>query len=262
MAAHKSAAHIGKLMLSNGELLSQHDVDANDMADGFAKKAVEEHRVSTYEVEKWKSDEEEAWHLAKWIGRAVNLACNVEAFPFKDNEASRMRANAAKTNRDKQRQQKKDRKTQESEAVEHLSGRHGPQKVMHVSGIRSGWRCMVCRRMSSTKAKLELQHCRGPVARKWEALAANVAVVAKKQGDGHTRVHSGEVIWCSTCGAYADKKAHKGVHYGGMCGQLRKLMRKIHPETGELMQEHCNTDGSPWGPGMNLYANLQTVENP
>ena len=58
MPAHKSAAHVGKLMLITGELLSQHDVDANDMADGFAKKAVEEHRVSTYEVERWKSDEE------------------------------------------------------------------------------------------------------------------------------------------------------------------------------------------------------------
>ena len=45
MPAHKSAAHVGKLRLSNGELLSKRDVDANDMTGGFAKKAVEEHRV-------------------------------------------------------------------------------------------------------------------------------------------------------------------------------------------------------------------------
>ena len=54
MPAHKSAAHVGKLRLSNGEFLSKRDVDANDMADDFANKAVEEHRAHTYEGETWK----------------------------------------------------------------------------------------------------------------------------------------------------------------------------------------------------------------
>ena len=60
------------------------------------------------------------------------------------------------------------------------------------------------------------------------------AAKAEKDTDGHTRVYSGEVVWCSTCGAYADKKAHgmqtvckvapirEEVHgkykYGGMWG--------------------------------------------
>ena len=55
MPAHKSKAHVGKLRLSNGELLTDKDVRANDMADGFAKQAVEEHRVPRIEVEQWKS---------------------------------------------------------------------------------------------------------------------------------------------------------------------------------------------------------------
>lgn len=54
MLAHESAAHVGKLRISNGELLTQRDVGANDMADGFAKKAVSEHRVSARGVETWK----------------------------------------------------------------------------------------------------------------------------------------------------------------------------------------------------------------
>ena len=78
-------------------------------------------------------------------------------------------------------------------------------------------------------------------ASRWEEMAAIAAADAQKQSDGHTRVYSGEVVWCSTCGAYADKKAHgmKGLckgapkreeeggkqRYGGMWGQLRKLMR-------------------------------------
>lgn len=40
MLAHKSAALVGKLMLSKWELLTQQDVDAHDM-NGFAKRAVE-----------------------------------------------------------------------------------------------------------------------------------------------------------------------------------------------------------------------------
>ena len=92
----------------------------------FAKRAVEDHRVSVCEVEKWESDEEEAWRLAKWTGRAVNLAWNVETFPPKDHEASRLKANEAKRNRSKQMQHKKDRKDEEGEAAEHLSGRYSP----------------------------------------------------------------------------------------------------------------------------------------
>ena len=37
--------------------------------------------------------------------------------------------------------------------------------------------------------------------------------------------------------------------YGGMWGRLRKLMRRIHPKTGEAMEEHRNQDGSLWGQG-------------
>ena len=73
-------------------------------------------------------------------------------------------------------------------------------------GMRSGWRCRICRCMSSTKAKLDEKKCKGAVANKWEELAATAAAVAEKDTDGHTRVYSGEVVWCSTCGVYADKK--------------------------------------------------------
>ena len=99
MPAHKSAAHVGKLRLSNGELLTQMDVDANDKADKLAKQAVEEHRVSAIEVKNLKDAENDAWHKAKWIGRVTSLACNIEAFPFKDNEASRWKVDKAKCER-------------------------------------------------------------------------------------------------------------------------------------------------------------------
>ena len=45
MLAHKSAAHVGKLRLSNREVLTKEDVFRNDEADKGAKERVEEHCV-------------------------------------------------------------------------------------------------------------------------------------------------------------------------------------------------------------------------
>ena len=47
-----------------------------------------------------------------------------------------------------------------------------PQKVTQISGMRSGWRCKICRCMLSTKAKLDDKKCKGEVAKKWGDLAA------------------------------------------------------------------------------------------
>ena len=124
---------MGKLRLSNGELLTDKDVKANDMADGFAKKAVEEHRVPRVEVENWVKLESDAMHILKWTGKAVNLACNTETYPFKDIEAARWKANEAKANKAKLKEDKRkevDRKKKEDEGKEkvHKPGYHLPQK--------------------------------------------------------------------------------------------------------------------------------------
>ena len=101
MPAHKSAAHVGKLRLCNGDLhlFTENDVKANDIADGLAKQTVE--------VEQWKKDDDHAFHMLKWIGKAVNLACNTEVCPFKDNEASSFKANEAKANKSKLEEDKR-----------------------------------------------------------------------------------------------------------------------------------------------------------
>ena len=96
---------------------------------------------------------------------------------------------------------------------------------------------------------------------------------ADRPDDGRSHVHYSDVIWCSVCGSYADKKAHgmstvcigapqKEGHCGGKWGQLRKLKRRAHPETNERMDERCNPDGSPWGPGMGAYSRLAGDEPP
>ena len=118
------------------------------------------------EVEHWKKLEDDAMHMLKWTGKAVNLACNTETYPFKDKEASRLKANEAKANKAKIKEEKKkesDRKKKEDESkeCEYQVGRHMPQKVTQISGMRSGWRCKICRCMASTKAKLDDKKCKG-----------------------------------------------------------------------------------------------------
>lgn len=39
-------------------------------------------------------------------------------------------------------------------------------------------------------------------------------------------------------------------------------MRRVHPKTGEVMEEHRNQDGSLWGPGLKLYSNLRPPAEP
>lgn len=50
--------------------------------------------------------------------------------------------------------------------------------------------------------------------------------------------------------------------YGGMWAQLRKLMRRVHPKTGETMDEHRCQDGSLWGTGLKLYSNFKPLADP
>ena len=80
-------------------------------------------------VEQWKKSESDALHVLKWIGKPVNLACNTETYPFKDNEASRFKANEAKANKAKIKEEKKtedERKGKEEEGNkrEYQVGRH------------------------------------------------------------------------------------------------------------------------------------------
>ena len=84
----------------------------------------------------------------------------------------------------------------------------------------------------------EISVQRGP-CEEMEVERDNDAVV--KTVHEHKKMLSGDVLWCSRCGVYADKKA-KGVvdscrgkppkgGGGRMEGQLRKLRNHIHPKT-------------------------------
>ena len=50
------------------------------------------------------------------------------------------------------------------------------------------------------------------------------------------------------------RKATSMVECGG---QFRELMRRCHPKTNAVMEQHCKPDDTLWKPGMGVYANLR-----
>ena len=156
MPAHKSAAHVGKLRLRNGDLLTKEDVKGNDGADSGAdsgaKEGGEEHRVPPAVVQEWYAAEKEGKKRAMWIGRAASLANNLPEFPFKDNEAARWKADRSKKEKKANKAAKERRKPN---VISTDQGGHRLVKELQTFGIRSGSRCTVCKCPSASKAQKE-----------------------------------------------------------------------------------------------------------
>ena len=109
-------------------------------------------------------------------------------------------------------------------------------------GSRGGWKCATCKHQSANRSKFESERCQGSAASRWAAKALELVEAGISVGRGHTRVLSGDTLWCLTCGAFADTKAVqltgdcKGAptvlqqgHYGGRWGQKLKLLKRVHP---------------------------------
>ena len=95
-------------------------------------------------------------------------------------------------------------------------------------------------------------------------------------GDGteqrpHDPVWSGEIVFCTICGAYAESKAVKlkgecrgkpniDGSYGGAWGQHRKLTNGRHPRSNDVLPPPKRLDGSVWQPGIGKYLNLKSTE--
>lgn len=219
-----------------------------------------EHRVDRSEVKRWEEQCRETLDAAKWIARATWAANNCEEAPYRGTEASQWRAAAAKkearAKKNARRAAARDDKEQEERDGEQDLRGHNPVKVLRLSGIRSGWRCTLCRKVSSKKKLLASRRCRGCPIVDWRRIDlddGNGDEAQPTQLQQHRRMLSGTVLWCSRCGVYADKKAKglkaicKGTpprqrHRGGMEGQLRKLRNNTHPKTGAWLPPAIELD--------------------
>ena len=161
----------------------------------------------------------------------------------------------------KRAEQKLRRTAEQSGESENLRG-HTSQQILQISGIRSGWRCKTCRKMSSKTSLLTKSKCTGdPFFLKWSKIECEEEAQLKPV-DEHKRMLSGNVLWFCRCGVYADKKAKrlkdlckgKPPKGGGGCmeGQLRKLRNNVHPKAGESLPwpVEADTDTVPAKPNV------------
>ncbi len=111
------------------------------------------------------------------------------------------------------------------------------------------WVCAMCRRRSAKWADIAPKRCEGSAAIQWAKRAAAVAGSGGRDGGGHRRMMSADVIWCDRCGAYATDKS-KGLAQlcpgvpgdwsgGGRPQQLAALRAGKHPKTGEWLGCPC-----------------------
>lgn len=257
MPAHKSKQAAGQFRCSDGNLITAADIKGNAEADRLAKLAVRLHRVHVADVKHWEAMCKHTLKLAKWVARATWAASNCDDPPSRDTEASQWRAEAfrkeAKAKREAEKTARDRTEQDDDDGRQDLRG-HDPVKVLQPSGIRSGWRCTLCRRISSKKELLTSRRCTGCPLIDWSTIQQDSDEEAPSAlTRPHRRMMRGTVLWCFRCGVYGDKKA-KGLkneckgrpprqaHRGGMEGQLRKLRNGIHPKTGECLPQAVELD--------------------
>ena len=116
------------------------------------------------------------------------------------------------------------------------------------------WNCTLCKRSSKRWAALAAGLCEGSAAKRLATRVKAITDSGGGLGTGHSFWLSGEVLWCSTCGAFAEgcgtmalarpcqgrRKAgsRQSANQGGRNGllqQLRNLEKGLHPRTRRLL---------------------------
>ena len=127
----------------------------NGVADTYAKRAVEAHRVP-YRVRQEIKDYNELTIMnAMWVGRATVLANQSGSLPERDSEASRERALQAAREKRKQKLEgsQADANTTFAQPITVAEGGH------NIERCELGWRCTTCRIKAVNRDKLALQKC-------------------------------------------------------------------------------------------------------
>ena len=209
---------------------------------------------------------------AKWIARATREASNLPHFPFSDSESSRRAADEAKKKKLEAKAMGGEKSkllpkvaafarspalgghTLEDHAVQRRGGKSTDEKSGPARSITvKAWRCTLCRLTSTKWHSFAPARCPGSAASKWADKAVTAADNAQTTGAGHQRMISGDVVWCRTCGCYADALARglatacrgkpDGNNSGGRVAQLKLLRAGRHPLTREMLPQAIDEEG-------------------
>eukprot|EP00929_Paragymnodinium_shiwhaense_P102607 TRINITY_DN65803_c0_g1_i3.p1 TRINITY_DN65803_c0_g1~~TRINITY_DN65803_c0_g1_i3.p1 ORF type:complete len:967 (+),score=210.69 TRINITY_DN65803_c0_g1_i3:52-2952(+) len=238
MPAHTTEADVGRAELGDGSLLSAQDRWANAEADKLAKKAVEQHRVPKHLRDELKKREELVESTARWVAMATWAAGSQAEFPFRDTDASRTAARRLPS------EDSGAKRKQKSKVVVLRPVALGGHTLAR---CRFGWQCVKCKVRAKTYGKIAPRQCSGNATARWAEKAQELAGLGMPSAGGHTRVLSGELLWCTKCGAYASSVARglakpcpgkvQSSSRGGMAGQLRTLLAGKHPVTRKRLPE-------------------------
>ena len=182
------------------------------------------------------------WRTAKWIGAATWHANHSRGKPGRDTGASRRLAvEATKAARARHGQRQRDLSSDVATTAD--KGGH--------TIVQSGafWQCSVCMKRSRFKAKLQGRKCEGSARRRWwcksaKAILEHSSEPASQPRFQHIRMVSGDITWCTICGAYGEHHARGLAQFcqgkfegtwkgGGRVAQLKALKSNRHPKTGK-----------------------------
>ena len=145
-----------------------------------------------------------------WIARATEEANNLPRFPFSDSEASRKAVDEAKKIKDRNKKSKEGKlpkNTCRKMVVARPPSLGGHTMDTHTRGGKEAWRCLLCRLSSTSWKDFAPARCPGSAAARWSSRVVIAADKGEVTGSGHTRMISGDVVWCRNCGCYADAMA-------------------------------------------------------
>jgi hypothetical protein len=183
-------------------------------------------------VEAIEAQEELVRCTAKLIAEMTWAANHQAQEPLRDTDASRAAAAQAALLKAQTAKPKRGKWRKDVELRPLSLGGHDLQK----NG--DWWKCTVCKLQTRSWVKMAPKECLGSCARKWAEKAKQFADNGTVIGDNHTRAFSGEVVWCTRCGAYADNVAkglskpcqgHPNTH---TVRCLKALKRGRHPRSG------------------------------
>ena len=208
--SHMKAGTCGTVVRGDGFLMTEVDVEGNDVADKYAKRAVLAHRVPFRIREEIKAHDALTASNAMWLARATLLANDRSSEPARDTQASRVKAAAAAAERRK------------LAAARILSGTLyrgiNPQTGKRTTVVQrstargghclqrcgKGWRCTTCKSASATWASLATQSCKGHATDRWAAIALNRTKLGVAGDTVHKLVVSEPLTWCYVCAGYAE----------------------------------------------------------
>ncbi len=214
MPAHRSRSDVGKAIKSDGSVVTERDWLGNARADALAKAAARGARAPLAYRAECKALEDVLRKAAMHLGWTTWAANNCPVPPYADSET---RTPA----------QKRAAREAAANAAEAGVARQPRARIAHTRpaaigghSIRRGgvgWECTVCRASARLRSDLAPRRCPGLAVQRWaelEAAECGRAAAAGAIARRHVRWMSGDLVWCSVCGAYGE---HKAVNLASAC---------------------------------------------